>query len=218
MARQKVSENSQNGKRREEIVNAAARLFKMHGYQGAAVRQIADEAGLTSGSIFYYFKSKEDLLEDVIAQAMQSGLQIVQDQISDATGSLSRFHALVLAHLTAITGPLGAAHEVSFQEWKSLAADARQRLQALNKLYRQVWMQILNDLKRNGYLFSDPEHCRRNLIAALNWPPALKSIPAASKLPNVANQFCSVALNIDEAKFRDLCVAEGRSTKQDSAA
>lgn len=59
MARQNLACDSEPNLRREQLLQAAALLFQKNGYQGATVRQIADATGLTSGSIFYYFKVKK---------------------------------------------------------------------------------------------------------------------------------------------------------------
>jgi len=215
MAGRNVARGNERNLRRQQLLEAAAILFQEHGYQGATVRQIADATNLTSGSIFYYFKSKEDLLEEVIAQAMESGLELVHETLSTATGSLSRFHALVLAHLSAIAGPLGSAHAVSFRDWKSLPPEAKDRLRTLNQRYRDLWMQVLNDLKSHRYLASDLEGFRLCALAALNWAPARKSLTKSSELASAANLFCSIALNLDEGKFRELCFAEKNKNKSE---
>ena len=208
MAGRNAARSNERNLRRQQLLEAAGILFRKHGYQGATVRQIADATGLTSGSIFYYFKSKEDLLEEVIAQAMESGLEIVHENLSTATGSLTRFHALVLAHLSAITGPLGSAHDVSFRDWKSLPPEAKDRLRTLNQRYRDLWMQVLDDLKSHRYLLSDTEGFRLYTLAALNWAPARKNLTKSSELSSAANLFCSISLNLEEQKFRELCLAE----------
>jgi AcrR family transcriptional regulator len=48
--------------RRNQILDAAARLFARKGYKGATIREIAREAGVAEGSIYNYFDSKHDLL------------------------------------------------------------------------------------------------------------------------------------------------------------
>lgn len=208
MARQNETEDNQNGKRREKLIQAAARLFNKNGYDRTTVRQIAAEVGLTSGSIFYYFESKEVLLEEVIAFGMKSGLVLVEEFLSGVTGPLSRFHALLASHLSAITGRPGDAHEVSFSAWKSLPPESRQRLRSLNQLYREIWMQSLTELKAHGYLHSSPEHCRLVLIAALNWSPVWTDVTTKSQLNKTVDHFCSVLLNMTDAEFRDLLMAE----------
>jgi AcrR family transcriptional regulator len=54
--------------RREQIINAAIRVFAQKGFARATNRDIAHEAGITTGLIYYYFKSKEDLLRAALEE------------------------------------------------------------------------------------------------------------------------------------------------------
>lgn len=57
-----------DGKKR--IIQAAQRLIAARGVEKTSMRDIAQEAGITTGAIYYYYKSKEDLLYDVMDYAM----------------------------------------------------------------------------------------------------------------------------------------------------
>jgi AcrR family transcriptional regulator len=54
--------------RREQIIDAAMRVFAQKGYARATNRDVAREAGITTGLIYYYFKSKEDLLRAALEE------------------------------------------------------------------------------------------------------------------------------------------------------
>jgi AcrR family transcriptional regulator len=54
--------------RQDAILDAAERVFAASGYQGAAMRAIAGEAGVAQGLIHYHFKTKEKLFEDMVAR------------------------------------------------------------------------------------------------------------------------------------------------------
>src|SRR5579859_6693526 len=54
--------------RREQIIDAAMRVFAQKGYVRATNRDVAREAGITTGLIYYYFKSKEDLLRAALEE------------------------------------------------------------------------------------------------------------------------------------------------------
>ncbi len=60
--------SSDDSARRQELRAAAARLFRKVGFGQATVRDIAAAVGMQSGSIFYYFKTKEVLFAEVFAQ------------------------------------------------------------------------------------------------------------------------------------------------------
>jgi AcrR family transcriptional regulator len=61
--------------RREQIIDAAMRVFSQKGYVRATNRDVAREAGITTGLIYYYFKSKEDLLRATLEE--RSPIQVV---------------------------------------------------------------------------------------------------------------------------------------------
>jgi AcrR family transcriptional regulator len=58
---------NKNSPRRDELLRVALELFASEGYHGTSVRDIADHAQIVSGSLFYHFKSKESMLEELVA-------------------------------------------------------------------------------------------------------------------------------------------------------
>ena len=53
--------------RREHLVKLAADLFAKKGYQATTVRNIADEAGILSGSLYHHFDSKESIVDEILS-------------------------------------------------------------------------------------------------------------------------------------------------------
>jgi AcrR family transcriptional regulator len=53
--------------RRDHLVRLAAELFAKKGFQATTVREIADEAGILSGSLYHHFDSKESIVDEVLA-------------------------------------------------------------------------------------------------------------------------------------------------------
>src|SRR5438445_8090860 len=61
--------------RREQIIDAAMRAFASKGFGRATNKDVANEAGITSGLIYYYFESKEALLKAILEE--RSPMQVV---------------------------------------------------------------------------------------------------------------------------------------------
>src|SRR4051794_29006771 len=59
------------GDKRERILSAAERIFARHGFFAAKVSDVAKEAGVADGTIYLYFKSKDDLLISYFERRMQ---------------------------------------------------------------------------------------------------------------------------------------------------
>jgi TetR/AcrR family transcriptional regulator, cholesterol catabolism regulator len=53
----------------EEILEAAAKVFLKNGYEAASLQEIANEVGILKGSIYYYIKTKEDLLFEIVRRS-----------------------------------------------------------------------------------------------------------------------------------------------------
>jgi AcrR family transcriptional regulator len=72
-----LEQPQQDMAKREAIVNAATRIFAEKGFQGASNREIAREAGISSGLIYWYFRDKSELFRAVIQNLFPlKGLQI----------------------------------------------------------------------------------------------------------------------------------------------
>ena len=57
---------SQPATRRDELLQLAAAMFAERGLKATTVRDIADSAGILSGSLYHHFKSKEQMVEEVM--------------------------------------------------------------------------------------------------------------------------------------------------------
>jgi TetR/AcrR family fatty acid metabolism transcriptional regulator len=73
------------GDKRERILAAAERIFARHGFFAARVSEIAKEAGVADGTIYLYFKSKDDLLISLFENRMRQ----VNEQLRQAIAGLA---------------------------------------------------------------------------------------------------------------------------------
>ena len=81
--------------RREEILAAAMRLFARQGYARTTTREIAQEAGISEGTIYRYFSSKQEILFAFSVPAIITPLHELLDQMADAD-DLTVLRALIL--------------------------------------------------------------------------------------------------------------------------
>ncbi len=90
-------------RRRAEVLDAAARVFRAKGYEAASIQDIADEVGILKGSLYYYITSKEDVLFEMLQEVHVAALEAVVAavaidgdplvKIRAFVETLSRFHA-----------------------------------------------------------------------------------------------------------------------------
>jgi len=90
------------GDKRERILAAAERIFARHGFFAARVSEVAKEAGVADGTIYLYFKSKDDLLISVFENRMAH----VNDQLRTAIADLppgEQLRAFIRAYLRMVS-------------------------------------------------------------------------------------------------------------------
>jgi AcrR family transcriptional regulator len=77
-----VSAAAQPSDTRARILDAALELFSEHGFDGTTLQEIADRLGFTKAALYYHFRSKDDLLQALIAPAV-TGLDILLGAYED---------------------------------------------------------------------------------------------------------------------------------------
>ncbi|HEY2558424.1 MAG TPA: TetR family transcriptional regulator [Caldimonas sp.] len=164
------SKKNGSDNRRGDLVRAAAQLFRQKGFDGTTIRDIADAVGMRSGSPFYHFASKHELLLAVMEEGLRLGLERTR-AVVEAPGlpAAERFHRLVRAHF-------GILHEagsdfipVMLYDWRSLPAQHRRRIVDLKDRYDAIWQTTLDDLHAEGRLGADARVARLMILGAINY-------------------------------------------------
>lgn len=167
----KTAAQRDDGNRRQALVRAAAKLFRLQGYDATTTRDIAAAVGMQSGSPFYHFGSKTELLAAVMEDGMRDGLARLEATLSTVQGAApeAQLRALVRTHLDVLWGPGSDFIPVMLQEWRVLKPAQKQGIQALTAAYEGHWTPVLQALQVSGRLRGDVALLRLFLFGALNW-------------------------------------------------
>lgn len=107
---------------RARILDAARRVFEEHGYSHGTTNRIADEAGLSVGSLYQYFPNKDAILVELVDAHIEAGtdavLGVLPDPGPDGWSSLSLTDILrpVVAAMVAVHTDGRELHRVLFEE------------------------------------------------------------------------------------------------------
>ena len=138
---------------RELILLAAAGLFRRHGYKGTTVRDIADEVGLLSGSLFHHFRSKEQMLVEIAREAAISMCLGADMRLQAADDPAQRLRILVRFELECFAGSHTRDYfAVLVTEWRDVSDEVRPELQAMRKRYRAIVQGVLRACHDAGLL------------------------------------------------------------------
>jgi AcrR family transcriptional regulator len=82
---------------RQSIIDAAMQLFRTKGYDKATMRAIADEAGVSIGNAYYYFSSKEHLIQAYYDDIFTDHAEAAAQTLATATTFADRLSGVLLA-------------------------------------------------------------------------------------------------------------------------
>ena len=85
--------------KREAILRAAIRVFAHNGYFNSKVADIAREAGVADGTVYLYFKSKEDILHSIFDRSMEAAIADGQERLRKIVDPRERLRTIAHMHL-----------------------------------------------------------------------------------------------------------------------
>jgi TetR/AcrR family fatty acid metabolism transcriptional regulator len=87
------------GEKREAILRAAISVFAHNGYFNSKVADIAREAGVADGTVYLYFKSKEEILHSIFDRSVDEALTAARAQIKLISDPREKLRRMALLHL-----------------------------------------------------------------------------------------------------------------------
>src|SRR3954451_22829379 len=168
VAKRKSRRNNESN-RRDELLRVSARLFREKGFDGTSIRDISSAAGMHSGSPFYHFKTKQDILVAVMEQGLAEGLRKSEDVMAQALPPEQKLKGLIRAQLGTILEEGSDFIPVLLYDWRSLNSANRRRIVALKDRYDALWQQVIDDLRRAGHMPGDAQLARLLILGAVNW-------------------------------------------------
>jgi TetR/AcrR family fatty acid metabolism transcriptional regulator len=90
--------------KRRRILDAAIKVFARKGYFGAKVSEIAGRADVADGTIYLYFRNKEDILVSLFDEVMAEHIERARREIATLAGAPARLRAIAVHHLRLFGG------------------------------------------------------------------------------------------------------------------
>lgn len=164
---------SKSARTRERLLAATAKVLSRKGFAGTRLADIAEQAHVQAPAIYYYYPSREDLIEEVMyvgAAAMRTHLNEALAALPENSDPEERISAAVEAHLR---------HELEISEYTTamirnvnqLPEHISRRALAEVATYNGIWRDLIAELEVAGRLREDvdPAVGRMIVLGALNW-------------------------------------------------
>ena len=170
-----TADDSKSARTRSRILDAAADVLSTKGYAGTRLGDVAALAEVRAPAIYYYFDSRDALVEEVMWAGIAEMRQQVLRALEEAPADTSPMDRIMIAAETHLRHALQISHytTASIRNARQVPQAIRRRQVAEEKKYGQVWHELIMDALASGELREgmDPYHARMLVLGALNWTP-----------------------------------------------
>ena len=156
--------------RRQEIIDAAAAIFSEKGYEATSIQDVADAVNILKGSLYYYIKSKEDLLFGVIQDVHEPALENLARQRDSEGAALDRLRTFVTNHVT-YNANNPTKISVFFHDFRSLTGERRETIIRERDLYDHFLRDLIAQGQTEGTICPgiDGKLAAFAILGLMNW-------------------------------------------------
>lgn len=165
--------DSKAAQTRARILDAAAHVLSVKGYAGLRLNDVAAHADLQAPAIYYYYPSRDELIEEVMwvgIADMRKHVAAVLDALPAEAPPMDRLLAAVEAHLRHAL-EISDYATASIRNAGQVPLNIRKRQIQEEEQYGEIWRRIINDLARSGELRADFDLyiAQMLILGTLNW-------------------------------------------------
>jgi AcrR family transcriptional regulator len=155
-------------RRLAEILAHATEVFCKKGYEGASMRDLSRESGMSLAGLYYYFESKERLLYLIQKHTFTRIVQRLKSRLEGVTDAEERIRIFILNHLDYFLANQ-AAMKVLSHEAEALKNGFASEVAAIKREYYRICVGLLDDLKTARGLQCSTRIAVLSLFGMMNW-------------------------------------------------
>lgn len=134
--------------RRDELIQIAGKLFAENGFHVTTIRDVADAAGIQSGSLYHHFTSKESMVEELLREYWQKLLDGYRAVAADEADAARAARGLIRRSVT-LLDECRYALSIMLSDWAYLARSFPFMEQSLQEC-QDIWLDVLERGQREG--------------------------------------------------------------------
>lgn len=155
---------------RAAIVDAAVEVFYKYGYEKASLREIAQQANVTQAAIYHYFRSKEEVLFEVIQKFGNELFFRLRAVVQKHNGPTEKLKNVILEHVLLIKSNGGKGAKIVIEDKRFLSGDLRDRITREERQIFRLYRDILEQIGRKSQLKeTDYTVAAFGILGMVNW-------------------------------------------------
>lgn len=154
---------------RDDILDAAAQVFRQKGYHGASMSAIADAVSLQKASLYHHVTSKQEILLELLERALGMLTEHIASIASQPIPADQKLRQMINAYLIALADN-GDLTAVLLFEHRSLDKKTHARHVPHRDKFEGIWRQVLNEgVRTEVFDCADTGVAVRALMGVMNW-------------------------------------------------
>ncbi len=181
---------------KEQILDAAAQIFRLKGYHATSMQDIAGAVNLQKASLYHHVSSKQEILLDLLDQALELLTEQINIVVEDETISPDeKLRQMMRSYLKALTDHVDLA-SVLLMEHRSLSPELHARHIPNRDRFEALWREVIEEGMQSGE-FSSAETALtvRNLLGAMNWVITWFKPKGDLSIEEISDQTAALFLN-----------------------
>lgn len=143
---------------RETIIRVSTSLFLSNGYRGTSVKDITEAAGIGRGTLYWYFKSKEEVLESIFEKFELEFLDGLMAEVRGCDGDFSAKYRVYHRYATEFARDnkeLSLAFTTLLNETVGTNTSAENKVRAIYAKYQKFIEELLDNGKKDGSVLAE---------------------------------------------------------------
>lgn len=180
---------------REDILEAAALVFRQKGFHGASMQDIADAVSLQKASLYHHVTSKQEILLLILDRALELLLERISSITTQDITPDRKLQAMMREYMKILVENQDLAAVLLF-EHRSLESKQHARHVPNRDKFEQLWKDVLVEgVKARIFKCDNPALATRALLGIMNWTMTWYSPDGLLSIEQVADQYSNLILN-----------------------
>jgi len=180
---------------RENILEAAAQVFREKGYHGASMSDIAEAVNLQKASLYHHVSSKQEILLAVLDRALELLLERISPISAQKIPPDKKLQLMIREYLQILVENIDLAAVLLFEH---RALERRQHARHIpnRDKFESLWKNVINEgISKKLFKFDDPSMVVRALLGLMNWTITWYRPDGEKTIDQVADDYSNLLLN-----------------------
>ncbi len=180
---------------REDILDAAAQVFRQKGFHGASMADIADAVGLQKASLYHHVTSKQEILLALLDRALDMLFERIAPIAKQNLPPDQKLRQMIQVYLKSIAENADLSSVLLF-EHRSLERKLHARHIPNRDRFEALWRDVVDEgVKLGVFCCSDTGLAVRGLMGILNWTITWYRSDGPLTIEQIADQYASLFFN-----------------------